>query len=163
MGLYPPFCKEPPFHVHFRVHFLSFFQTPLRRLGHHQRCINVRRRRLPHTSSTTTTPSPPAVTTPTPTPTSPNSTNRRKPTTWGPNDDRGRLGPRYFFFSKSFLCVSTNYCFHLLSLAFIPQDGTKMAHTTTTSQQQQQQRGPGMKTNDQRRGQPQHDNKDATR
>ena len=29
MGLYPPFFKEPLFRVHFRVHFLSFFQTLL--------------------------------------------------------------------------------------------------------------------------------------
>ena len=62
-------------------------------LHHHQHCINVQQQCLPHTS-TTTTPSPPTITTPMPTPTSTNPTNCRKPTTWGPNDDRGCLGPR---------------------------------------------------------------------
>jgi hypothetical protein len=56
------------FHVHFRIPFLLFLQTPLQRLilpsDHHRR----RRRPLPHTSTTITTLSPPATTTPTPTP-----------------------------------------------------------------------------------------------
>ena len=96
---------------------------------HHQRQC------LPHTS-TTTTPSPPTITTLTPTPTSTNATNRRRPTTLGPNDDRGRLGPRslFFEFSSFFLFFSTNRCFHLLFLDVIYHEMVpRQTHTHTTA------------------------------
>ena len=79
---FPRFCKDGHFHFHFHFPFFSFFQTLLW-----------------HPSTTmspylNTSHPPPAVTTPTPTPTSTNATNHRKPTTSGPNDDGGCLGPR---------------------------------------------------------------------